>query len=285
VYANINGSGIKGGHKRLGFESVNDYNREWLKGSPLATVAATRNAIASDTGGSANVLLDWHSTSDNRGDYTTIESDTYGLANNTTWNTLAASYFDMSNADIGAVDSATGYVINWAYTTLGTDYSTHAEHANRGNNSAANLENVGRAWLRTLQAADAGGMFYTIPAGDAIANLNKSNCVVANKALNLLSDVIVNLNKSNLSVESKLLSTQTDSGVDAAANVLKGNANVLARVLQSVSSNATDAVAILNKSTMLVSGKLLSAGRAPHPIGKSRIFFVEVDARTFFVID
>ena len=124
--------------------------------------SSTKAAITGDTSSAVDVFLDWHGTGFTRGMYNIVGSNTYLPANLTRWNTLAAAHFDMTLADMQSA-APSGYMMDYAYTTLGAKFSCGVEHSQRGTNTKEYRETTGINWLKTLRSADADKMFYSAP--------------------------------------------------------------------------------------------------------------------------
>lgn len=142
---------------------------------------------------------------------------------------------------------------------------------------------------------------------DSSIDLVKNNQSSQFKIVNVTSDSNVNLVKTNINVSEKTLNSVTGSSTDADVFITKGysvlsnkliavnsdsivitsktNCMVSSKIIQSVSDFNSDANVDLIKVIMSVQAKLLSTGRVPHPVSKSRIFYIKVDDRAFNVID
>ncbi|MBV2128153.1 fibronectin type III domain-containing protein [Arsukibacterium indicum] len=178
VYFNITPNGIFAGHRRHNPTRTQDPNRQWLASPILVEIAATKNAIIADTGGSINVCFDFHGAASRTENFIVFAPPS---AKTTRFVELGELVFgETAYTDITNI---TGSMADFCVNELSADFASATEMQGRGDTSLANYQNIGVNWAKTLAAADADGMFYT-PAATYLP-LNISGLPDGTYAVNL----------------------------------------------------------------------------------------------------
>jgi hypothetical protein len=158
LYFNLTPNGIQGGHRRHNFRTGIDANRAFsVGGTPsLTEIANTQTAVLADTGGACDACFSWHGYSSATiryipGTWTTKNAATQAFID------LGAAIFGVTGMDF--TTTTTGVDYWWAYNRLGATVAFDAEVPQRGNTSVEEMQSIGQAWARTLQATDAAGWF------------------------------------------------------------------------------------------------------------------------------
>lgn len=156
LYFNVTANGIVGGERRQNPSRNIDPNRDFVD-QDLQEISALTTAILADTGGSATAQFGWHSFSTETDDFIpgtgespNTETAAFITKGNTIFSSPRTYYLDIPTA---------GY--RWGYDVLGAKIAFAAEVPMRGNTSVAFYETIGENWIKTLQAIDADGVFYS----------------------------------------------------------------------------------------------------------------------------
>lgn len=166
LYFNVTANGIVGGDRRQNPSRNIDPNRDFVD-QDLQEIDELTTAILADTGGSADAQFGWHSYSTETDDFIpgtgespNTETAAFITKGNTIFSSPRTYYLDIPSA---------GY--RWGYDVLGAKIAFAAEVPMRGDTSVAFYEGIGENWIKTLQAIDADGVFYsstTITASGAV---------------------------------------------------------------------------------------------------------------------
>lgn len=157
LYFNVTPNGIKGGHRRHNFRSSIDPNRNFVNRT-LAEIAALTTAVEADTSTEADALFSWHGYGG--------QKNAFIPGTRTSPNSETSAFIALGESVFGApavdyfVDIA-GSDITWGYDILGAKVSFASEVPGRGDTSAAYYQSIGENWIKTLQLADASGVFFT----------------------------------------------------------------------------------------------------------------------------
>ncbi|WP_027949859.1 hypothetical protein [Haliea salexigens] len=234
LYFNVTANGIVGGESRQNPSRNIDPNRDFVD-QDLQEIDALTTAILADTSGSADAQFAWNSFGYEQdddfipgtGESPNTETAAFITKGNTIFSSLRTYYLDIPTA---------GY--RWGYDVLGAKIAFAAEVPMRGDTSVAFYEGIGENWIKTLQAIDADGVFYsstTITASWAVqgqAGVSMSAEVVSAAAMSAAA--------SHSSVVSGMASTEASipAGVEHGATATAG-ANALADMPVSVQARAS----------------------------------------------
>lgn len=167
LYFNVTPNGIKGGHRRHNFRSSTDPNRNFVTRS-LAEVAAVTAAAESDTGG-ADAMFSWHGHSTQTNSF--IPGTKSGDPDTEAFITLGKTIFD---SHTNYYNTIAGADFTWGYDVLGAKVSFASEVPQRGDNSLARYQSIGQNWIKTLQLADAAGIFVPAEGGGSASTISVS---------------------------------------------------------------------------------------------------------------
>ncbi|MES2959797.1 MAG: LamG-like jellyroll fold domain-containing protein [Pseudomonadota bacterium] len=163
--------GLFSGERREDAGGSTDPNRVWVLtgSSTIPEITATRAAIEADTGGACDVFLSWHSFSTEDYLWITAASPTDAdvLTRRPSYQRfleLGEEVFGIPPYEGGTYTSGTFNTDSWwGEAKLGARVSTDCEVQQNGSTALATYQYIGESWAKSVQAADADGMFYAAP--------------------------------------------------------------------------------------------------------------------------
>lgn len=253
IYPLVSSAGKAGGVQRgdlqVGHRTY-DTNRHWLE-STMETLNLHKTAILGDTGGSAKVFFDFHSThlSASPGDF--IETNSTVI---TKW-TNAFHVYEPSTA-VTPSDGSAGLQFSswWALSTLGAQYCITPEITNVANISLSSLALYGQHHIQAIADLAAAGEWALIaPATGHVVVSGKQPTVIRS------GGTIVAAAKGHLAVSGKVPSVVRGNGTYIYP--AKGGLAVSGKT-PSVSRTANAAV-LATKGHLALSGKVPSVIQYP----------------------
>jgi len=187
LYFNLTPNGLMGGHRRHNFRVSTDPNRDFINKS-LAEISAVTTAGLADTSGSAHALFSWHGHATQTNAFIpgtpsspNTETAAFISIGETVFGEPAVDYFqDIASADF-----------SWGYNALGCKVAFACEVPQRSTTLPSHYHAIGENWAKTLQAADAAGLFTAVNGDIATtltgitAALSASHGVVGDMATTL----------------------------------------------------------------------------------------------------
>lgn len=151
VYPVVASAGRAGGGQRNDFQDgfkTSDVNRNWsTTNTNIETIVKHKAAVVADTGGTANILIDFHGT--HLESYNNQFVDPRNSANNAVWQSAINVYWPvLPTQNISAPE--TYYTIGWAYSSLSADFTSIAEATYATVKSLAFYEGYGADHMRAV---------------------------------------------------------------------------------------------------------------------------------------
>jgi hypothetical protein len=183
LYFNVTPNGVVAGDTRTNPSRSTDPNRDFsISGtSALAEINALRAAIVSDTGGSADAVIGWHGADARSTRFNLfLVPDDYAAG---TRSSAIQEFMDAGTTIFGVAPSliksdAGGTHAKWGAAVLGAKISLAAEMQGKGDNTLEEAQFIGQSWVKTLQAVDAAGEFWS-PTGAAFSGAAQASALAS----------------------------------------------------------------------------------------------------------